>query len=68
MFMPPENIAAAPTPATALPTMSIVEFTAAPHSTDPISKITRAIMYVHFTLKYVYILPKEGCRDVVVRR
>ena len=51
IVMPPENNAAAPAPATARPTISMTEFFAAAHMIDPSSKIRRAIMYVHLTLK-----------------
>lgn len=68
MFMAPEKRAAAPAPATARPRISIVEPVAAAQRTEPTSKMTNAEMKVHLTLKYVYTLPKEGCREVVVRR
>jgi hypothetical protein len=42
IVMPPEKRAAAPTPATARPTISIVELVAAAQMTEPTSKITRA--------------------------
>lgn len=42
MFIAPENSAAAPIPATARPTMNIVESDAAAHSIDPSSKINNA--------------------------
>jgi hypothetical protein len=51
MVIPPENSALAPAPATARPTMSMTEFFAAAHITEPSSKSTRAKIYVHFTLK-----------------
>ena len=38
IVIPPENNAEAPTPATARPTMSIVEFVAAAQSTEPTTK------------------------------
>jgi hypothetical protein len=44
MVMPPENRPAAPTPATARPTMSMGELTAAPQITEPSSKMASAIM------------------------
>lgn len=37
-------------------------------SCDERSNITRAERKVHLTLKWVYILPKEGWSDVVVSR
>jgi hypothetical protein len=42
IVMPPEKMADAPAPATALPTMSIVESVAAAQRTDPTSNSTRA--------------------------
>jgi hypothetical protein len=39
----PEKIPAAPTPATARPMMSAVEFGATPQINEPISKMNRAI-------------------------
>jgi hypothetical protein len=53
IVMPPEKSAAAPTPATARPMISIVELTAAAQMMEPISNMIKAIMYVHFMLKYV---------------
>ena len=41
IVMPPEKRAAAPTPATARPRMSIVELVAAAQMTDPTSKMIR---------------------------
>lgn len=38
MVMPPENSPAAPDPATALPTINVVEFLATAHTTDPTGK------------------------------
>ena len=66
--MPPEKSAAAPTPATARPTINMVELTAAAQTMDPSSKMSSAIMYVHLILKYVYTFPKLGWRAVVVKR
>lgn len=43
IVMPPEKSAAAPAPATARPTMSIVEFVAAAQRIEPSSKIKRAL-------------------------
>lgn len=51
MFIPPEKRAAAPAPATALPTISMVLLVAAAQRTEPISKIVMAMMYVHLILK-----------------
>ena len=42
MFIPPEKRAAAPAPATARPTISITELVAAPHNTEPSSKMQSA--------------------------
>ena len=53
IVIPPEKRAEAPIPATALPTISMVEVVAAAHSTDPTSNMINAIMYVHLMLKYV---------------
>lgn len=44
IVIPPENNPLAPSPATALPTMSIVEEVAAAQITDPISKMTKAMI------------------------
>ena len=68
MVMPPEKRAAAPTPATARPTINMVELTAAAQTTDPTSKMSNAMIYVHLILKYVYTFPKLGWREVVVSR
>ena len=43
IVIPPENRAAAPMPAIALPMMSMTEFLAAAHTIDPSSNIMRAI-------------------------
>ena len=42
IVMPPENNAAAPTPAIARPTISIVELLAAAQMTEPTSKMIKA--------------------------
>lgn len=68
MFIPPEKIAAAPTPATARPTISIVDDAAAAQSTEPSSKIIRPLRNVHLTLKELYSLPNVGCMVVCMRR
>jgi hypothetical protein len=44
MVIPPEKRAAAPAPATARPTMSMVELVAAAHKTEPASKMMIALM------------------------
>lgn len=68
IVMPPEKSAAAPTPATARPTINMVELTAAAQTMEPSSNMSNAVMYVHFTLKYVYTFPKLGWSEVVVKR
>jgi len=60
IVIPPEKSAAAPTPATARPTINMVELRAAAQMIEPSSKMSKAIMYVHFMLKYVYTFPKLG--------
>jgi hypothetical protein len=42
--MAPEKIPAAPTPATARPIMSAVEFGATPQINEPTSKMNKAVM------------------------
>lgn len=68
MVIPPENRAAAPAPATARPQMSMTEFFAVAHKMEPSSNMTNALRYVHLMLKWEYTFPKDGCKEVVVRR
>jgi len=56
----PENTPAAPSPATARPTISAFAFGAAPHTTEPTSNKLKAAKYTHFTLKKVYNFPKNS--------
>jgi len=68
MVMPPEYRAAAPAPAIARPMMNIGELVAAAQIMLPTSKMTSAPRYVYLTSKYVYTLPIEGCKEVVVSK
>jgi hypothetical protein len=82
MVILPENNPAAPMPAMARPMIKSADVGAMAHTTDPtvdvshipnaigsiLSKRTKAMTNVDFTLQNVYILPKLGWRDVVVKR
>lgn len=68
MVIPPENKAAAPAPATARPQMSMTEFLAVAHKTEPSSNMSKALRYVHLMLKCEYTFPNDGCKEVVVSR
>lgn len=57
IMMHPENNPAAPTPATALPTMRVAELGATPHINDPTSNIVKATKYVHLMDTKPYNLP-----------
>jgi hypothetical protein len=58
----PENIPAAPAPATALPTISMSDEVAVAHNKLPISKIAMKVRYPHFNEKYLNSFPVKGCR------
>lgn len=51
MIKPPPRMPAPPTPATARPTISIVEHVAAPHRAEPISKTPKNARNVHYPVK-----------------
>lgn len=68
IVMPPENRPAPPAPAMARPTISIGLFLAVAQTMLPTSNMANATTNVHLTSKYVYVLPKEGCREVVHSR
>ena len=53
MMRAPENIPAAPRPATARPTIKAVELGETPQMRDPISKIAMPVRKTHLMLKKV---------------
>jgi hypothetical protein len=52
-----------PRPATALPTINILEETATPQRREPSSKTAKKLRKVTFDLKCVYNLPVKGCGE-----
>jgi hypothetical protein len=52
-------------PETALPTMSMFDEVATPHSSEPSSKIRKKAKNVHLVEKLEYIFPVKGWRDAL---
>lgn len=59
---------AAPIPATALPTMSVVLFWATAQINEPISKVEMAPKKVVLRGKYLYPLPHVDWNEAMVRK
>lgn len=55
-----------PIPATARPTINILDELAAPHSAEPNSKNVRKVRKVYFKTRWVYNLPPRGWRAQLI--